>query len=57
MIGELISRLLPLVIPIAGVFIVLVLLAAPSTRPGTSAKPEGRDHREDRRQSNAEDRS
>lgn len=51
MIGHLLGSLLPLVIPVLGVLIVLVLQRGSSkpTKPGTSTKPEGSDHRDERR--------
>ena len=42
-----IGQLLPLIIPAIGVFIVVVLQLP--TKPGTSTKPEGDDHHQDRR--------
>lgn len=51
MIGSLIASLLPWAIPLIGVACVILFQLAPDhpTRTGTSAKPEGRDHHEDRR--------
>jgi hypothetical protein len=50
-IPALIGSLLPYVVPIAGIIIVILLQLGPHkpTRPGTSAKPEGRDPHEDPR--------
>jgi hypothetical protein len=41
-----IGHLLALAVPVAGVLTVLILAApAEPTKPGTSTKPEGSDHR------------
>lgn len=41
-----IGHYLALAVPAVGVFIVVLLQTGSSTKPGTSAKPEGDDHRQ-----------
>jgi hypothetical protein len=57
MIGELLALLIRYAVPIAGVLIVLILIGSPSTKPGTSTKPEGDDLHRKGENKNAQDRS